>query len=279
MGGNWQPATNATTLNWRYDPLFGYRMPDLPLVRSYVVTNIGTAQQVFVWDGRDNQGATLPAGWYTVRITLSDELGRTNFTSRLVQIGEPAGAPSTLADVSRGPRNPHARGAWAVWQDQSTTKWDIYAQNVASNSPIQKLTSTPLNQENPYTDGRYVVWQGRQTNGMWDIFIKIWRALALAQITASPEADEINPVIDWPWVVYQRRSAANASAPWQLIATNLASGQRFTVWGSTQDQLDADLQGGKLVGGLAGRWIGRDLLRRFGVGRVAPRHDQHSWAV
>ena len=30
----------------------------------------------------------------------------------------------------------------------------------------------PLSQENPRTDGRYVVWQGRQANGNWDVFLK-----------------------------------------------------------------------------------------------------------
>ncbi len=248
VGGTYQPTANATTLNWSYDPLFGYATYSMPLVRTYAVTNIGTAQQMFIWDGRNDQGATLPAGWYTVRVTLSDELGRTNFAMRLVQIGEPSGAASTIADVSRGARNPHARGGWAVWQDQSATKWDIYAQNLASNSSVLKLTSTPLNQENPYTDGRYVVWQGRQTNGNWDVFIKDLASSApVSTVSGSLEADEINPAIDWPWVVYQRRSAANPGAPWQLVATNLSSRQRFVVWASTQDQLDPDIQGSKVV--------------------------------
>lgn len=248
INGTYQATANATTLNWRYDPLFGYSTFGMPLVRSYAVTNIGTAQQMFIWDGRNDQGATLPAGWYTVRVTLSDELGRTNFAMRLVQIGEPSGTASTIADVSRGARNPHARGAWAVWQDQSATKWDIYAQNLATNSSVLKLTTTPLNQENPYTDGRYVVWQGRQTNGNWDVFIKDLASSApVTTVTGTLEVDEINPAIDWPWVVYQRRSAAIPGAPWQLVATNLSSGQRFVVWSSTQDQLDPDIQGSKLV--------------------------------
>lgn len=249
IGGIMQEQANATTVQWIYDPLFGYDVGNLPLVRSYSVTNIGTAQQTFVWDGRNNSGAILPSGWYTVRITLADGLGRTNFSSRFVQIGNPAGIPGILADVSRGPRNPHARGGWAVWQDQSATKWDIYAQKIGSTPPpIQKLTTTPLSQENPQTDGRYAVWQGRQTNGNWEIYVKdLDTAAPLQALTATADTDEINPSIDWPWVVWQRRSAANPSAPWQVFATNLVSGQRFLVWPSTQDQLNPRVQAGRVV--------------------------------
>src|SRR2546430_11591588 len=47
----------------------------------------------------------------------------------------------------------------------------IYAQDLGTSAPVAKLTSTSLSQENPRTDGRYVVWQGRQANGNWDIFL------------------------------------------------------------------------------------------------------------
>ncbi len=248
VGGVYQPQANATTVSWIYDPLFGYSVANLPLVRSYSVTNIGTTQQTFVWDGRNNQGAVLPAGWYTVRITMEDALGRTNFSTRLVQIGNPSGTPGILAGVARGPRNPYARGGWAVWQDQSATKWDIYAQRLGASPAIQQLTSTPLSQENPQTDGRYVVWQGRQTNGNWEVYLKdLTSAAPLQALTATPDTDEINPAIDWPWVVWQRRASANPSAPWQVFATNLVSGQRFLVWPSTQDQLNPSVQAGRVV--------------------------------
>jgi beta propeller repeat protein len=248
ISGTYQPQANPTTVSWLYDPLFGYGVADLPLVRSYFVTNIGASSQTFVWDGRNNSGAVLPSGWYTVRITLQDALGRTNFSTRLVQIGNPSGVPGVLADVARGPRNPYARGGWAVWQDQSATKWDIYAQRLGAAPAIQKLTTTPLNQENPQTDGRYAVWQGRQTNGNWEIYLKdLETAAPLQALTASPDVDEINPAIDWPWVVWQRRSSANPSAPWQVLATNLLSGQRFLAWGSTQDQLNPSVQAGRVV--------------------------------
>ncbi len=246
--GVFQPTNAATTVAWNFDPLFGYFMPGLPRVRSLTLTNIGTAAQNFVWDGRSDTGAAMPSGWYTVRLTLQDQLGRTNFATRLIQIGNFAGNASALADVTRGPKNPYARGQWAVWEDQSDGNWEIYAQNLVTNGPVVKLTSTPLSQEAPKTDGRYVVWQGRQPNGNWDIYLKdITSATPAQPVTATSGYDEVNPAVEWPWVVYQRRASGNSSASWQLLATNLETGQGSAVWSSTQDELDPSINAGRVV--------------------------------
>lgn len=247
--GVYQSTNVPTTVSWLFDPLFGYSQPGLPQVRSVTITNVGSTPQSFVWDGRSDAGAVVTPGWYTVRITLADQLGRTNFTSRLVQVGQLAGTPTTLADPTRGPKNPYARGHWTVWQDQSDGNWEIYAQSLVSNSaPIVKLTNNPLNQENPRTDGRYLVWQGRQTNGNWDVFLADLASPGAPQpMTSTANLDEINPTIEWPWLVYQRRSSANPSAAWQLVATNLVTAQGFLVSPSPADELDPDIQAGRLV--------------------------------
>ena len=247
--GVFQPTNLPAVVTWNFDPLFSYTQPGLPLMRSLVTTNIGAAPQSFAWDGRTDGGTIVSPGWYTVRITLADQLGRTNFTTRLVQVGELGGTPSTVADVARGAKNPHARGHWLVWQDQSDGGFQIYAQDLSvTNAPVLKLTSTPLSQENPRTDGRYIVWQGRQANGNWDIYLKDLTSAAAPQaLTSTSGEDEVNPVIDWPWVVYQVRPLGQATAPWQLRAQNLAVAQTSPVWASTQDQLDPDVQAGRVV--------------------------------
>ncbi|MCL5098562.1 MAG: hypothetical protein M1608_13740, partial [Candidatus Omnitrophica bacterium] len=248
IGGTYQPTNMPTTVSWNYDPLFGYDQPTLARVRSLAITNIGTNPQTFSWDGHNDAGAAMSPGWYTVRLTLLDQLGRTNFATRLVQIGELSGTSAVLADASRGPKNPYARGHWAVWQDQSDGSWEVYARDLSSNTPILKVTNSSMNQENPRTDGRYLVWQGRQTNGNWDVFIKdLNGGTAPRALTSSPVFDEVNPAIDWPWVVYQRRSSSDPNAAWQLYATNLVSAQAFAVSSGTQDQLDADVQAGRVV--------------------------------
>ncbi|MBI5387109.1 MAG: hypothetical protein HZA90_20760 [Verrucomicrobia bacterium] len=247
--GVYQPTNNPTTVRWNFDPMFGFVLPGLANVRAVSLTNIGANSQTFIWDGRGGSGTIQPPGWYTVRLAIMDALGRTNFTSRLVQISELSGAASTVADVSRGPKNPYARGHWAVWQDQSDGNFEIYAQDLAiSGAPIVRITDTVLNQENPRTDGRYVVWQGRQTNGNWDVFIKdLTTAAPPRPLFSTPNHDEVNPAIDWPWVVYQKKSVINPSAPWLVLATNLLTGQGFAASTTAQDALTPDVQAGRVV--------------------------------
>ena len=71
--------------------------------------------------------------------------------------------------------------------------------------------------------------------------------MAPQAITFTPTMDEVNPAIDWPWVVYQTRPTANSSAAWNLMARNLSSGQTIIVSPSTQDELNPDVQAGRVV--------------------------------
>jgi len=249
VGGVYQPTNNPTTVSWAINPLYGYDMSSLPAVRSVPYTNLGSGTVTFNWDGTSDNGVIEPAGWYTARITLSDSIGDTNFAIVLVQIGAMSGASSTLADFNRGPQNPSARGRWAVWQDQSDGNWEIYAQNVTSNTPLVQLTHTPLSQEFPRTDGRYVVWQAQQANGNWDVYIDDLESGSGPQdITSTPNTDETAPAIDWPWVVYQERPTGNTSAPWQIVAVNLASNRPpHVVSSTTQNELNPDVQAGRVV--------------------------------
>jgi beta propeller repeat protein len=248
VGGVLQPTNNPTSVAWTINPLYGYDMSSLTNVFSVNFTNIGANAVSYNWNGESSKGVIEPAGWYTIRTTLSDSLGNTNFFFGLAQIGTLSGNTNILANFSRNPVSPYARGRWTVWQDQSDGNWEIYARDVtASTNPIIQITHTNLAQENPRTDGRYIVWQGQQANGSWDVFIDDLNGTAgpLA-LTSTPTTDEVNPAVDWPWVVYQSR-ATGSSAPWQLIATNSYSGQSFPVSPSTQDELDPDVQAARVV--------------------------------
>ncbi|MBI3867282.1 MAG: hypothetical protein HY299_02025 [Verrucomicrobia bacterium] len=248
-GGVFQSTKNPTTVTWLTDPTYGSDFSTLARVFSITYSNVANAPLTYAWNGKDKAGAILPPGFYTVRITLSDALGRTNFTTRVVEIGNLTDAPATLADVIRGPRNPHARGRWSVWQDQSDGYSQIYAQDLSDPAaqPV-KLTSGILSQESPKTDGRHVVWQGRQTNATWDIYIKDLKSAAPARkLTDTPGRDEINACIEWPWIVYQSRVAGNTTAPWQLRAHHVITGETTLVSPSAQDELDPDIQEARVV--------------------------------
>jgi len=250
INGVLQPTNNPTTVSWLINPVYGYDLSSLPAVRSVAFTNIGSGTINFNWDGRNSAGVIQPPGWYSVRVTLADTLGHTNFSVGLAQISALSGTNLVLADFSRGPANPYARGRWVVWQDQSDGNWEIYARDVTvSNRPIVKVTNNPLSQQNPRTDGRYVVWQSRQPNGNWDVYMDDLESTnGPVAVTSTLKLDEVNPAIDWPWVVCQVRSTTNAAAPWQLFAYNLASnGQSFAVSPSPQDELAPAVQAGRVV--------------------------------
>jgi beta propeller repeat protein len=249
VAGVFQATNHPTSAAWTVNSLYGFDMSALPAIRSTAFTNVGTGLITFNWDGRSDAAVIQPQGWYTARVTLTDALGHTNFAVGLVQISSPSGLSVTRADVTRGPMNPYARGRWVVWQDQSDGNWEVYAQDLTlSNSPIVKVTQSPLSQENPKTDGHYVVWQARQPNGNWDVYLKDMASTNPPQpVTSTLNLDEVNPSIDWPWVVFQTRPTGNNSAPWQVYARNLVTSQDQQVSPSTQDELDPDIQGGRVV--------------------------------
>ncbi|MCX8109030.1 MAG: hypothetical protein N3G20_09525, partial [Verrucomicrobiae bacterium] len=154
-----------------------------------------------------------------------------------------------LAEIARGPKNPHARRQLVVWQDQSDGNWEIYARDLRSTKPtVIKLTDGLLNQENPHTDGRFVAWQGRQPNGNWDVFLRDTQTdEPPLNLTRTTDLDETKPAIDWPWLVYQVKPMNSPNSPWQLRARNLATGVSTLVWPSAGDQLDPDLHDGQVV--------------------------------
>lgn len=245
-----QPTNNPTTVTWLYNPVYGYDLSSLSAVRSAVFTNIGTGTITYNWDGRSSSGVIQPPGWYSVRVTLTDSIGHTNFSVGLVQISGLSGTNIVLAGYNRGPANPYARGRWVVWQDQSDGNWEIYARDVTvSNGPIVKVTNNPLSQQNPRTDGRYVVWQALQPNGNWDVYVDdLDGTNGPAAVTSTLKLDEVSPAIDWPWVVCQVRPRTNTAAPWQLFAYNLASnGVSFAVSPSPANELAPAVQAGRVV--------------------------------
>lgn len=248
VGGVTQSTNNPTTVSWTINPLYGFDQAGLKGVRTVAYTNIGNVTKTFNWDGRDGSGVVQSPGLYTVRVTLTDALGYTNFTVGLAQISALAGTNVLLADTSRGPANPHGRGRWAVWQDQSNGHNEIYAQDLyASNSMILKVSNSTFSQENPKTDGRYVVWQGRQANASWDVYVAdLEGSNGPVALSTTAVQDEIAPTIEWPWVVFQSRPTGSA-APWQLYATNLLDGRHFAVSPSAADEVTPDLQGRRVV--------------------------------
>lgn len=238
----------ASSLTWLIDRDYGYRLPAEQQVRGQDLGQVDDIASSFDWDGRDDAATPVPAGWYSVMVTLSDDLGRSSSAIVPVEVGDLLAGAAALDDGAAPQARVRAAGHWAVWQDQRAGNWDILARDLRGSGSALVVAEGPLNQERPDTDGRILVWQDRQADGTWDIW---WTDLesgtANAALTATPDLDETRPAVDWPWVVYQQRPAGDDGAPWQLMAHHLVDGTTTAVDPTTQDQLDPRVHRSRVV--------------------------------
>ena len=231
----------GTEFSWTVDRLYGLRFPDSKKVRHIALGPIDSGSVVFVWDGKDDGGIVAPPGWYTIKLTVRDGLGRLTSAARLVRIGGMLTDETLLAEAGNARQEEtYAFGKWVVWQDQRNGSWDIYALDLTdeTTTPIV-VRSNNLNQERPRTDGTYVVWEDRQADGTWDIWAKNLTSSDPAfAITETVGENDRKPVVYWPWVVYQTKPVSNPSAPWLLKAYNAKTDSFEMVEPTTHDQLD-----------------------------------------
>ena len=172
IGGNLEDTNETHAVSWLVDPLYGHDYAASDLVRTVSFSNVGTSVQEWIWDGKNETGSDVLPGWYTVRLTMVNELSQTNFATMLVEVEDLYAEGESIAAADRGPNSPYARGRWIVWQDQSDGTSEIYARDLlVSNAAPRQLTDGTLTQKNPKTDGRYVVWQGRRSDGSWDLYM------------------------------------------------------------------------------------------------------------
>jgi beta propeller repeat protein len=240
---------SGTAYGWLIDRSYGFDLPEEARVYQTSLGEIsGTVE--FAWDGRDDSGAVVTPGWYTVRVSVTDALGRTSYAVQWVQVGDMLADGRLLSDTGNAPqKEAHAVGSWAVWQDQRNGNWDIFAQDLTDPlaTPVA-MTTNPYNQERPRTDGTYVVWEDRQADGTWDIWAKnLLSDDPVFAVTETPDTDERKPVVYWPWVVYQAKPVSDPYAPWQLVAHNMLAGTTEPVDPTGQDQVDPAVHRQKVV--------------------------------
>ncbi len=239
----------GTKVSWTVDRLYGLDFPEANKVKHEDLGQVDTNQVSFTWDGRTDSGAAVPPGWYSVRIMVTDGLGRSAGSVQLIRVNDMADG-QILADAGNaGQKEAHAFGDWVVWQDQRNTNWDVYALDLNDTAAVPvAVTSNTLNQERPRTDGTYVVWEDRQPDGSWDVRAReLGGAQAAFSITSTLGVDEQKPSIYYPWVVYQIRSSATPDAPWQLQSYNMETGEYALIDPTTQNQLDPVVQRGRVV--------------------------------
>lgn len=240
----------GTIVRWTVDRQYGLRFPVERRVRYEPLGQVDGNATEFVWDGRTDSGAIAPPGWYSVKITVTDGLGRSTSVVKLVYVGDMVAGGMPLSDAGNASqKEAHAFGRWAVWQDQRAGNWDIYAKHLRDDAALAfAVTSNAYNQERPRSDGRYVVWEDRQADGTWDIWAKdLDSADPIFPVTETPAFDEKKPVVYWPWIAYQSKPVSDPGAPWQLMAHNLLTGATDPVDATTQDQLDPSVHKQRVV--------------------------------
>ncbi len=228
-------------------PNYGTDCSALPQVRHAEFSSVDSAR-TWAWDGRNDDGGVLPPGWYTIRLTLTDDMHRSSARVHVIHLGDFMPAPVRLGTAAPA-GEPFASRGWLVWEDQRNGNWDIYARRLEDNASEEiRITDSPLNQMYPSTDGNFVVWQTRRANGTWDIAAqRLNDGSAAFDITSTPDTDETNPVVDYPWIIYQARPAGDPNAPWQLMAYNMNSGEVEAVDPSEDDQIDPAIDDGRVV--------------------------------
>jgi beta propeller repeat protein len=251
IDGVWQDEEAPTSVTWTVDSGYGLDFSAFELVRHEDFGAVGEALTSFGWDARTDGGAIAPPGWYSARLTLTDDLDQSNAAVRIIQVGEMMADRELTAQAEVGvERRPHAAGGWVVWQDQRDGNWDVYARAVAcaeQHGNEIAVTRSDQNQEYPKTDGRWVVWQSRQEDGNWDIWAyDLTTGGAPIVITTTTGTDETRPAVYLPWIVYQRR-AVDSTAPWQLVAYNVDTEETTDVDPSAADQIDPMLFKNRLV--------------------------------
>ena len=232
------PLDETQSFTFTVEPDYGTDFADRrQVLASFFPDSEGTTVD-FSWDGTDGSGATQNPGWYTLLIKLDDGLGNLAFDTRLVRIANISGEPAELAARERAPINPHARGDWIVWQESQEAGFNIAARRLSEpGTNPTAVTSGSLAQESPHTDGRYAVWQGRRMDGNQDIrMVDLTNPGSIVEVTQTADTNEINPAIDYPWVIFQTKAVANPGDPWQIRARNLETGDDFLVLPGIGDQ-------------------------------------------
>lgn len=235
--------------HWTNSLMYGYDCTGLARVRHTAPQALTDSGLDLLWDARSDAGIQVLPGWYTVRVSASNALGQVIWRKTYINVEEIGGSDREVAAASRGVQRMHGRGDWVVWTDRSGDQWQIWARDVANGGDAFPLTSAATTQDDPFTDGRYVVWQGRQEDSTWAVY---WADLqntnaGVRVLSALNDVDETNPSIDWPWAVWQARDVRTAGAPHQLVAKNLATGAARAVSPSAHDQLDPTVDADRVV--------------------------------
>jgi len=234
-------------VRWNFDRSWGYDFTSQEAVRTMDLGEVAGQNLEIIWDGKNDAGVTQIPGAYTAYLQLTDSLGKVTRAATVIEIEGFSGERIVIAPSAVGPKNLRSKGNWAVWQQKDGSVANIHAYNLTDGASKVLTTSVGFDQEDPSTDGNYVIWQSRLSNGATDLLFSSLGTVSAQAATTTPGQVEANPEIEWPWIIYQVKSAAAPSAPWQVEAFNAETNERFLVSPGVGDQFRPRIHGGRIV--------------------------------
>ena len=231
------------------DQISGFDCSHLEKVKHVYWHDIDNSTIEYQWDGKNDEGRELSSGYYTVLITMTNDLGQQSYAMDTIYLGQLTGKITLTDSADTIQTNLSVSNGWAVWQDQRHQNWDIFACNLGQDG-CQSITITTgiLNQERPDTDGKIIVWEDFQSDGVRDIqMIVLPDRNTKINITQTTKRDEAKPSVSWPWIIYQTKDLNRSGASWQLAAYNITDKTETMIDPTQTDQLDPCIHNGCLV--------------------------------
>ena len=232
-------------INARYDVAAGTAANDadfaaLSPIRTMTGTLTSGAPASLTWNGRNDAGNFVAAGVYTIRLTVTDQLGHPATAYTVVTVNEFL-TVQRLAATSADQINPSLSGTKVVWQDYRNSKWDIYLLDLVGNAEQNLTSATLADQINPSISASSVVWQER-SSGSWDIVLYNLDS-STATVIASTLADETSPTVKGNWVAYQ----SGPSGARDIYLYNITTKTTTRITSDPRDQINPSISGSKLV--------------------------------
>ena len=191
----------------------------LPEVYSTTQRLAGGREQVLVWNGRGLNGALVPPGDYTLRMTIADPLEHSVSTLHEFTVHEPVESVA-LDPSSSNQLHPSAGPNYVVWEDDRSGNADIYGYDLETSSPLSFVTWFG-NQEYPRLDGDRFVFQD-YSGGDYDVYLYDIPTAGITTI-ASGAGDQMKPDISGDRIVWQSNQTGSFDLYLHDLGTALTS--------------------------------------------------------
>lgn len=222
---------------------------DLPVVARRTLVAQPGSPATLDWDGRDDAGAVVTAGPYTVRVLVDDALeGATDAVPgahravRLLplEVREASRAVDVDAVAAGSQVNARVDGDVVVWQDDRTGRWQVMRRDLGGAGASALVEGSASNQVDPAVAGGFVVWVDDR-NGNADIVVRD-TLTGVTSVLARP-GEQARPATDGTWVVFEDRVSGNAD----IWAYKLADQSFQQVTSHDTDQVRPSVRGGWLA--------------------------------